>query len=332
MFRMSIIGGSFRNRGSPIDGHKNPSMPLTPPHFRKGDLIALISPASPPSSSEKVEGAVRYLENRGYAVEVGKHVLDVHGYLAGTDDARLEDLNGFIRNEKVKGIIAIRGGYGTPRLLQRVDYESLRKNPKVIVGYSDLTGLQNAIFSQTGLVTFSGPMAGVEMWEKIDPYTEEMFWRTVENGRVGKLDNPREEPVSVLKGGTGEGVLIGGNFSLFMNLFGTPYLPDVNKAVLVLEDVDEAPHRIDRMLTQLRNSGLLGKLSALIFGAFTDCGPSDPEKPYLSVEELQKEFAQYVNGPVMANIRYGHIPRKMTLPIGGRVRVDGNRGTLELLA
>ena len=307
-------------------------MSIKPPRLRKRDLIGLIAPASPPSSEEKIHGAVRYLENRGYEVLVGKHVQDVHGYLAGKDEDRLADLNRFIRDDSVKAIVAIRGGYGTPRLLDGVDYDALAKDPKVIVGYSDLTGLQSAIYTRTGLITFSGPMGGVEMWDAIDPYTEQNFWRMLESPEApGPLVNPEDQPVTTIRTGTGEGTLLGGNLSLVMSLFGTPYLSSLSGAVLVFEDVDEAPHRIDRMFTQLRHAGVWADAAAVVFGTFTDCVPSDPAKPHLTVDQLQKEFTASVSGPVLANVQYGHIPRKLTMPIGARCRVDGGKGIVEIL-
>lgn len=307
-------------------------MAIKAPRLRKRDLIGLVSPASPPSSSEKIEGAVSYLEKRGYDVLVGKHVQDEHGYLAGKDEDRLADLNRFIRDDKVRAIIAIRGGYGTPRLLDGVDYEALKRNPKVIVGYSDLTALQSAIYTKTGLITLSGPMGGVEMWNTIDPYTEENFWRMVESPEApGPLVNPEEEPVQTLKAGTAEGILRGGNLSLIISLFGTPYLTSLDGAVIVLEDVDEAPHRIDRMFTQMRHAGVWSEAAGVVFGAFTDCVASDPEKPHLTIDDIQKEFTYYCTGPVLANVQYGHIPKKLTFPLGARCRVDGEKGLVEVL-
>ncbi|HAV23622.1 MAG TPA: LD-carboxypeptidase [Bacteroidetes bacterium] len=307
-------------------------MQLTPPHLRKGDLIALIAPASTPVASERIDGGVKYLERLGYSVVAGKHALDVNGYLAGTDEARLEDLNGFIRDKRVKAIIAIRGGYGTPRLLRGVDYAALKKNPKIIVGYSDITGLQLAIFKKTGLITFSGPMSGVEMWKEIDPYTEEHFWKMIGTpAKTTLLKNPDEEPVRVLKAGSGTGRLIGGNFSLLMSLMGTPYCPSMKGVVLLAEDVDEAPHRIDRMLAHLRNAGYLRSAAGMLFGKFSDCVPSDPSKPHLTVDQVIAEYAKDVGGPVLANVQYGHIPKKLTMPLGAKCRIDGAKGSVEIV-
>lgn len=305
---------------------------LKAPHIRRGDTIALIAPASTPPNAERIDGGKRYLESRGYTVVVGTHVQDVHGYLAGTDEARLADLNGFIRRKDVRAIIAIRGGYGTPRILDGVDYAALKKDPKIIVGYSDLTGLQLAILAKTGLVTFSGPMSGVEMWKQIDPYTEDHFWRMVESPTApGILPHGGETPATCLKAGVGTGPLIGGNASLIAGLMGSSYMPPTDGSVFALEDVDEAPHRVDRMMAQFRNAGILRSCAAMLYGQFTDCVPSDTTKPYLTVDQVLTAYAADAKGPVVGNLQFGHIPKKLTLPLGAQCRVNGADGTIEIL-
>ncbi|MBI3788870.1 MAG: LD-carboxypeptidase [Ignavibacteriales bacterium] len=305
---------------------------LKPPRLQKGDLIGLISPASPPSAREKIDKGAHYLERLGYRVKIGKNVMAEHGYLAGTDDQRAGDLNDMIGDRNVKAIFAVRGGYGTPRLLQLIDYAALKRNPKIIVGYSDLTALQLAIFRKTGLVTFSGPMTGVEMWNSIDPYTEEHFWRTITSRtKVGPLPNPPEEPSHIIKHGKASGRLIGGNLSLLLSLFATPYCPDLRDSILIIEDVDEAPHRVDRMLAQLYNAGLWKKIAGLVIGRFTDCVPSDPSKPHLTVEQVLQEAMEKVPCPVIGNFQYGHIPRKLTLPLGLRTRLETKAGLIEVV-
>lgn len=303
---------------------------LKPPRLRHGDCIALISPASAPGSSEKVEKAVRYLESVGYRVIVGKHALAQRGYLAGTDRQRADDLNEMIRNPAVKAIIALRGGYGTPRLLPLVDYRAAKKNPKIIVGYSDLTALQLALFRTIGLVTFSGPMAAVEMWESIDPFTEQNFWSLITEPSRRVLANPPEQPATALRKGRARGRILGGNLALVMSLLGTPYVPDFRNAILVLEDVDEAPHRIDRMLMQLENAGILRRIRGLVYGQFTDCVPSDPSTPHLTTDEVLREYAERVRVPVLAGFQYGHIPKKLTLPLGVTVELNTEEGTVTL--
>ncbi|MFH0992045.1 MAG: LD-carboxypeptidase [bacterium] len=305
---------------------------LKPERLRKGDLIGLISPASPPSAQEKIDKGVRYLETLGYRTIVGKHAMAQNGYLAGTDEERAGDLNEMICNPQVKAIFAIRGGYGTPRLLHLVDYRSLRRHPKIIVGYSDLTALQLSIFKKTGLVTFSGPMVGVELWDSFDPFSEEHFWRVLTSTKkIGTLKNPDNEPLTSHGTGKASGLLLGGNFSLMMSLLATPYCPDFRKAVLILEDVDEAPHRVDRMIAQLFHAGYFRSIAALVLGKFTDCVPSDPAKPHLTIDQVLEDFLTKVECPTLTNCQYGHIPKKLTIPLGVRAQVDTKNMSFEVL-
>jgi len=305
---------------------------LKPPRLQQGDLIGVVSPASAPSSSEKIQKGVRYLESLGYRVKVGAHAASVYGDFAGTDEERATDLNEMLNDRSVRAVFAVRGGYGTPRLLSLVDYRAVKRDPKIIVGYSDLTALQLALFRKTGLVTFSGPMVGVEMWDKIDPYTEEQFWRVVTSSKkIGLLPNPPEEQLTALRGGRGTGRLLGGNLSLLVSLLGTPYAPLYKKSLLVLEEIDEAPFRVDRMLTQLRNAGILARIVGLLYGRFTNCVPKDPSQPHFTVEQVLSQCAEKLSVPAVSNLQYGHIPRKLTIPIGVKARLDATKRTLELL-
>jgi muramoyltetrapeptide carboxypeptidase len=307
-------------------------MVLKPPRLRPGDLIGLVSPASAPSSSEMIEQGVRYLERLGYRVKVGEHAATVRGYLAGTDDQRATDLNEMIRDQDVKAIIAVRGGYGSTRILSMIDYKALKRHPKIIVGYSDITALQLAIFCRTGLVTISGPMSGVEMLDNIDPYTEESFWRVVTSrSKIGELKNPAGSPLKILRAGVAVGRILGGNLATLSALLGTSFAPGFKETILILEDIDEAPHRIDRMLSQLQNARILEKIAGLVFGKFTDCVPTDPSKPFLTVDQILDNIAHHVKIPVVSNLQYGHIPKKLTIPIGVKAKVDAKKGTIEVL-
>ena len=309
-----------------------PGSILKPPRLRKGDTIGLVSPASPPSSSEKIEKSVRYLEGLGYRVIVGTHAMNQNGYLAGSDQHRAEDFNKMIRDKSVRAVIAVRGGYGTPRLLPLIDYSAVKKNPKIIVGYSDLTALQLALFRKTGLVTYSGPMAAVEMWNSIDPYTEEHFWRILTSASApGVLPPPPDSPPVIHHPAKITGRILGGNLSLLISLLSTPYSPQYKGALLLLEEVDEAPHRVDRMLTQLFNAGILKSINGLLFGQFTDCNPADPSKPFLSTDQVLADAVARLPIPVLTNLRYGHIPKKLTIPIGVRACLfpDGRFDILE---
>jgi muramoyltetrapeptide carboxypeptidase len=304
---------------------------IKPPRLRKGDVIGLVSPASTPTPREKVEGSVRYLEGLGYRVKLGEHVSKAWGYLAGTDEERAADFNAMVRDRQVKAIFALRGGYGTPRILSDIHYRTLAREPKIISGFSDITAVQLAIYRKCGLVTFSGPMPAVEFWKAPDPYTEEQFWRLLTSRMpVGRLENPLEEGYDLHRDGKASGVLLGGNMALLVSTLGTRFMPSLRGAVLVLEEVGEYPYRVDRMFAQLKNAGVLKGVAAMLLGQFTECEPKDRSLPHLNVEYLLKEYAQGVDGPVMGNVLYGHVPKKLTVPFGLRATVDTKKQRIEI--
>ncbi len=304
---------------------------LKPARLRKGDLVGIVAPGSPPSGAEKIERGVRYLEKTGFRVEVAPSVLKTDGYLAGPDHGRADDLNAMFGRDDVKGIFALRGGYGSLRILDRIDYDNIRRHPKVFVGYSDITALHLALFRKAGLVTFAGPMTGVEMADEIDPFTEEHFWRLVtEGGNDSLLQNHPDRPWTVMREGTGEGILLGGNLSVLVSLLGTGFFPGLEGSLLFLEDVDEPPYKIDRMLAQLRLAGVLASAHGLLLGIFKDCN-ADPDRPGLPLERILSEYMEFTRGPVVRDFLFGHFPQKLTIPVGIRARLDTTRGALELL-
>jgi muramoyltetrapeptide carboxypeptidase len=305
---------------------------IKPARLHKGSTIGLVAPASTPSSNEKIEKGAAYLERLGYHVKLGNHIRKTHGYLAGTDEERAADFNTMVRDKDVKAIFAIRGGYGTPRILRMIDYRLLKQNPKIIAGYRDITALQLAIFRKTGLVTFSGPMTGSDMWKDFDPYTEEHFWRLLTSKKkVGVLKNPIDEPLKILKTGLARGRLLGGNLSLIACLMGTPFLPNLRGSILFLEDVEEAPYRVDRMLAQLFNADILPTVAGLVYGRFTNCNPADPSEPHFTIDHVLEEYADTIKRPVAANFQYGHISRKLTVPIGLQAAFDTKKHRIEVL-
>ncbi len=305
---------------------------LKPRRLKKGDLIGIVSPASPAADPSRVDKGVSYLERLGYNVTVGAHVGSVHGYLAGTDEERLTDLHQFFGDRRVKAIIAVRGGYGSPRLLSRLNYSLIARNPKILAGFSDITALQLALWKKCRLVTFHGPMAGVEMANTMDPFTEEIFWHLVTSTRkIGQLVFPDDVHPASLYPGESSGRLLGGNLSLVVSLLGTPYFPDARDAVVFFEETGEEPYRIDRMTTQLRLGGVLTKCRAILSGQFTDCLPKDPTKPSLRVEDILDETARVIRRPFLSNLPFGHVPQKMTLPVGLRVTIDAENRTLAYL-
>lgn len=304
---------------------------IQPPRLRRGAVIGLIAPASPPVPAH-VEAGVRYLEGLGYRVKPGAHIGRRHGCLAGTDAERLADLNGMLRDPQVDAIFALRGGYGCPRLLPQVDYAAARRSPKIIAGYSDLTALQLALLRRSGLVTFSAPMPAVEFAAGVDPFTEEDFWAAL-TSRAARRTLPlsEDQPPRILRPGVAEGRLIGGCLSLLVSNLATPFLPSLRDALLFLEDVHEEPHRLDRLFIQLRNTGVLRRLAGLLLGQFTDQGPRAGSPAHLPWPEMLGEVLAEVRGPALDNLPYGHVARRWTLPLGVRARLDATRKRVTLL-
>jgi len=302
---------------------------LKPNALKKGDCIGIIAPASAPIAQEKIDKGAAYFERLGYQVKLGAHVRSVRGYLAGTDEDRADDINAMFADPAVKAIVAVRGGYGTPRLLHMLDYTLIKKNPKILVGYSDLTALQLAIFRKTGLVTFSGPMAGVEMAKGIDPFTEEHFWRMITSTKkAGVVKNPDDKPFVCLRKGKATGRLLGGNLSLIASIVGTPYLPSFKDSLLFIEEIEEECYRFDRMLCQLRLAGILKDTNGIIIGELTDVQASDTSKPFLTADEVVSDYFEDLMQPILRNLVYGHVPRKLTIPVGIMAAMDASKCTL----
>jgi muramoyltetrapeptide carboxypeptidase len=293
---------------------------LKPPRLRPGDLIGVIAPASP-MKHDRLEHGIRYLENLGYKVKLGKFVYRELGYLAGRDRERADDINNMFRDRRVKAIFCIRGGYGTPRLLPQLDYHAIRTNPKIFVGYSDLTAIQLAMLRHAGLVTFSGPMVAAEMAKGIDSFTEENFWRLLTHPEpLGDLARPAGARYQMIARGNASGKLLGGCLSLIASLVGSPHFPDPKGSIFCVEEIGEAPYRIDRMLTQLREAGILKRLGGFVLGQMTDCVPTDNE-PSQTIDDLMRDFIKPLKIPAMSGLDYGHENVKYTLPFGVRVEL-----------
>jgi muramoyltetrapeptide carboxypeptidase len=294
---------------------------LKPPRLRPGDLIGVIAPASP-MKHDRLENGICYLENLGYKVKLGKSVYHQHGYLAGRDRERADDINKMFRDRRVKAIFCIRGGYGTPRLLPLLDYHAIRANPKIFAGYSDITALQLAMLRHAGLVTFSGPMVAAEMGKGIDPFTEENFWRVLTHPEpFGELARPAGGQYQLIARGKVSGPLLGGCLSLIVCLVGTPHFPNVKGSIFCVEELGEAPYRVDRMLVQLREAGILQRLGGFVLGQMTDCVPTDNE-PSQTLDDLMRDFIAPLKIPAIAGLDYGHVDVKYTLPLGIRAELN----------
>jgi len=303
-----------------------------PQKLRKGDAIGIISPASSPDDLGRINKGVTYFEKLGYQVEVGKNVGKYNGYLAGTDEERVDDLHTMFANKKINAVICVRGGYGSPRLLNKIDYWLIKKNPKIFVGYSDITALQLAFLRKANLVTFGGPMLAVDFHSEVDLYTEENFWRTITSSKkIGKVSLPENESLQSLVKGKAEGEILGGNLSLVLSLLGTPYLPKMKNKILFLEDVDEAPYKVDRYLNQLLITGILDKIAGLLLGEFTDCEEKDLEKKTLTLDEVLQNYLGDLKIPVIKNFPHGHRKANHTIPFGINTKLNAEKGYVEFL-
>lgn len=297
--------------------------------LRKGDTIGLIAPASKPQVHKKIAKSVRYFESLGYRVALGKSIEKEHGYLAGTDKERADDIHRMFSDKKVKAMFFMRGGYGTIRLLPHLDYDLIARNPKIVIGYSDATSLHLAIYKMTGLTScFFGPMPGVDIWNGFDPFAEECMWRALTSTKpFGELPMNSTEGVPLIKSKKEpvEGRLLGGNMTVFSSVMGTPYMPSLKNRIFLFEDVTEPPYRIDRYFAQLKAAGALDSAKAILLGQFSDCDEPDKTKPTLTTEEAIKDHLGKLTIPVLTNLPFGHVPRQWTLPIGVKVRVDGKK-------
>ena len=296
-----------------------------PERLRPGDTVGVVSPASPSDSRALAEG-IAAIEDLGFRTKLAPGFSSVRGYLAGSDSERCDALVGMIKDPEVKAIFFARGGYGAMRLAAHLDANAVRRSPKIILGYSDITFLHLWLQSEAGLITFHGPL--VTEMGGMDPITRKILMRALTDPTpLGPLPAPGAR---VLRAGTGSGPLVGGSLSLLCHSMGTPWAPDTRGSVLLIEEVGERPYRIDRMLQHLRLAGAFRETSAVIFGSFLDC--SEPgwgeEEDRRVLEEIIGEVAEEVPGPVLADFPIGHGPVNLTVPLGARVLVDGSRGTL----
>lgn len=251
------------------------------------------------------------------------HALARTGYFAGDDDARAADLNDALRDVRIDGVWCLRGGYGAIRVLDRIDWSALRGRAKPVLGYSDVTALHGAIARQAGLVSYHAPTARTTL----SAFSRGSLERALIRGEdsCGVAASAR-----VLRPGRATGRLEGGNLAVFAALIGTPYLPSLEGAILVLEDVNEPVYRIDRMLAQLRLAGALHGVRAIIFGACTNC-PEESDDGARTLDEVLLELARLLRVPCLAGVPIGHVPEQWTLPLGALAELDAEGRTLRVL-
>ncbi|MDN4494509.1 S66 peptidase family protein [Ureibacillus aquaedulcis] len=306
-----------------------------PKGLKQGDTIGLIgaSAATPPESLPK---AIEAVEKLGFKVVVGDSCRERHGYLAGSDGLRANDVNRMFRDSSIDGIFSIRGGYGATKILPLLDYEMIKENPKVFAGYSDVTALHIAFNQLCNLVTYHTPMPSTEFIKpEMDDYTWSSFIESVTFTEKTNyyLANPTNQEMTTLVSGKATGQLVGGNLTLVAASLGTPYEIDTKGKILFLEDIDEYERSVDRMLTQLKLSGKLDEASGILLGAWTNCGPQNPDRPEhsLRLQTIFEEILVPSNKPILMDIACGHCLPTMSLPMGRTISFDAETKTIEVV-
>lgn len=307
-----------------------------PPALKPGDTIAFAAPAGP-AVLAPLQAYARILEQAGYKVIIPQGIAErKQGYLGGTDDERADELNRFIRDPKVRAIFPVRGGYGLTRILDRIDYPALRQDPKIIIGYSDLTALHLAVAHEAKVVTFHSPMPMGDLWredKEEHAFAGRSFRHVVfadqyppdQNGFV--VEGPAGQKPETLVGGKARGRLQGGNLTLICSTLGTPYAIEPKGAILLIEDVNEAPYRVDRSLSQLRLAGVLDQVAGVVVGSFTSKEPGERSE----TDRVLREYFAKLKVPVILNFPIGHTPQNATVPHGGLVELDANKAELKVL-
>ncbi|WP_029035508.1 S66 peptidase family protein [Salinimicrobium terrae] len=311
---------------------------IVPEALQQGDTIGIISPAGAIYESEPYEIAIESMEALGLKVKLGEFVRTRYGHLAGTDQQRAQEFNDMWRDPEVDAIICLRGGSGAARILPLLDYETIKKNPKIFIGYSDITALHLAIYKKTGLVTFHGPLA-TSTW---NIFAVEHFKDLLFEAEAVQYSNPVDKGglltqtknrIRTIAPGTATGELLGGNLSVLTGLMGTPYFPtDWRGKILYLEDVGERIYAVDRMMSQLQLGGVFDQISGFIFGKCSDCEPGGAGGyGSLTIEEVLDHYLETKNIPAFSGTMIGHISDNFTIPNGIRAAMDANEGTFRLL-
>ncbi|MEP0766334.1 MAG: LD-carboxypeptidase [Fimbriimonadia bacterium] len=300
-----------------------------PRHIQPGDRVGIIAPASP-VDREQVETGLRLLEDRGYVPVLGEHLWERDGYLAGPDEHRAADIERMFADENIRAVICARGGYGVARALDHLDTSVIAENPKLLVGFSDVTMLHLACQAEADLVTLYAPML-ITFSVQRPAWVAEMWFRAMEVPEpLPTL--PVEGVASCLTPGTTEGIVLGGCLCLLTDSIGTPYEPDTAESILLLEDVDEQPHRVDAMLQHLKQSGLLGPAEGFVVGEMTRTDEKpDPGIGVRSAESIVTDHLGSRGVPTVTGFPCGHMSAPLTLPLGIRARLDAEAGTLTYL-
>jgi muramoyltetrapeptide carboxypeptidase len=308
---------------------------VKPARLKEGDTVGLVMPSFAQWDPDPLDILLDTLKALGLKARLGKHLLDRRGYFAGRDEDRAADLNAMFADPGVDAIHCVRGGWGAARLLPLLNWNTIARNPKILVGYSDITALLLAIHARTGLVTFHGPV-GASTW---NAFNVDWMRRVLWNGEAAVFANAKETsdtlvPVKnrtrVITPGKARGRLLGGNLTVFTTIVGSGFLPDFSDCILFLEDVEEAPYSLDRMLTQLKLAGILSQAKGVVWGTCDGCSPGEGFGS-LTIPDILDDHVKTLGVPAYSGAMIGHVDRQFTLPLGVQVELDADAGTITML-
>lgn len=298
-------------------------MSIKPKALALGDTLALVAPSGRVATPERVDRCAAALDALGFAVRVYPSCRSGYGYLSGTDEERADDMNAAFADDAIDGIVCLKGGYGTPRILDRLDYDLIARHPKAFVGYSDITAIHLALLERCSLATFHGPMPSSDMIPEFAASSRESWLSSLcSRQALGRLPTPEgAQAPRALVPGRARGELVGGNLSLLAATMGTPYQVRAEGRILFIEDIDEAPYRVDRMLTCLRLAGVFDGCAGILLGNWNNCA-GDPSTPGLSLEEVFRDTLCPCGKPVLMGYPAGHCSPTLTLPLGTLAELD----------
>ena len=307
---------------------------IYPPPINKGDTIGLVAPAGSLISKDNFTEGVQILEKEGFKVKFNHKLLNTRGYLAGSDQERADEFNKLWADPEIKAVVAARGGYGCLRMIDLIDMKQIRKHPKILIGFSDLTVLLNAIHKKTGLVTFHGPVGtsdfnrfSLKSMKKVLMEADGDYKYPYKREKGSRSNTEFDQ--YTLSGGRAEGVLIGGNISVLDSIIGTRFEPDFENKIVFLEEIGEKTYRVDKMLFHLLSGSNLKQAAGIVMGVFGECNINDA--PTLSLKEALNDLLVPLNFPVSYGLSFGHIKRMVTIPTGITAVMDADKNSLMLL-
>jgi muramoyltetrapeptide carboxypeptidase len=312
--------------------------PFKPERLSFGDTIGIVAPSSPPPDPAAIDRAAEALEKFGFKPKLAENIRARRGFLAGGDRERVGDLMQMFADKSVKGIMCLRGGYGAARLLNLLDYKIIRRHRKILSGFSDITSLHCAFARKVNMVSIHAPMWNGGLQSKDLPeFTRSSFFRTVMEAKASGsiVSGYDSKKISTVRCGVAEGRLIGGNLAVLCASIGTPFEPPFRGRILFIEDINEQPYRLDRMLTQLLNAGVLQQLAGVAVGVNRDCEDDGEDRVIdeyrQSSADVMAERLSSLGVPVVMGLPFGHVALNATIPVGVHARLDGDNGDLIIL-